>query len=430
MKENSSFYKKNFWVILYIVIITVLLYARDIIGIPINKYVFIGICFMFSATASYKQLIPIITFTLPLMCGLPGNFLLPIWCFLVLWNQIRGKTININAIGFVVLFAIWELTLICFYPNSIPIINLIGYICALLLLSLLVAEKGAMDYTLAIQTFIVGCSVLLLCSYLIYIQNPSLMVLDNGVRMGGDTYAEEGVMSLHTNANNIGFLSAVAISFALSLFYYKKLAFIPFLILVSICFFCGLFAVSRTWALSVVFCIIFYFIFQRENKKVGYAILIALVGLMFCFLSKNDAILNVFIERFTGDDIETGGQRTTLFSLYNAFLLEHPINLLFGTGAQQYKEVTGIFNSTHNGLQQIWLSYGIIGFLIFMLCYIKLLKKFYSQKQYMAFMPMAITFIYLQTIQVLNPHNGLYPIIVSFFMMRIIQRSNNLVSNE
>ena len=151
---------------------------------------------------------------------------------------------------------------------------------------------------------------------------------------------------------------------------------------------------------------------------------ILVIGMAY-FLMQNEVILQVFIDRFTGDNIETGGQRTTLFQDYNNYLIDHPINLLFGTSIQLYKEVTQLYHSTHNGLQQIWLSYGIVGFIIMMYAYVRSLKANYPTKQYMACLPMIITFLFLQTIQVLNPHNGLYPILISFLMMKMIKKEKS-----
>ena len=403
---------------------TSLLYLRDILDVHINKNVFTVIGLGFFIFAKYKDLIPIILFTLPLMCGLPGNFFLPIWCVLVVQHQLKHRTLHRPAIVFVLLFSIWEIIIYLMYPFQIPTTNYIGYVCSLLLICLLITDTLPFDYSVSIISFLIGCCVLLTCIYFIYMKDPVLIVLDGGMRMGGDAYAEKGIMSLHTNANSIGFLSAVAISISLTLFYYKKLHVIPFIISIITCIFCGMFAVSRTWAISVAFCFILYFIFQRKNKKMGYTMLFALgMGLIY-YLSHNNNILEIFIDRFTGDEIQTGGQRTTLFADYNNFLVEHPINLLLGTSAQLYKEVTNLFHSTHNGLQQIWLSYGIIGFIIFMYAYIIKLKSYYTKGQYMACLPMIITFLFLQTIQVLNPHYGLYPILVSFFVMKMINRES------
>lgn len=197
------------------------------------------------------------------------------------------------------------------------------------------------------------------------------------------------------------------------------------MIMAGVSFYCGMFSISRTWAISVILTIIIYSIFQRDNKKVGYTLLCVIAILGYYYLSKNPLLLDAFIGRFEGDNIETGGQRTILFAQYNEFLLNHPWNLFFGTSAQLYKEVTGLYHSTHNSLQQIWMSYGIIGFAVIITVYFKALKHNYLKKEYMACMPMLIIVFFLQSIQVLNPHNGMYPIITAFFIMKMIKIKKN-----
>ena len=425
MKHFIHFLKQYRWFILYTILVTLLLYTRDIIDIPINKYIFVIICIGFSFIVKYYELISIITFTLPLMCGLPSNYLLPIWCVLVAWNQIKHRTIYSPALFFVLLFSIWEILISSFYPVEIQIPNYIGYISSLMLLCLLSAEKSHSDITYSVVAFLIGCCVLLILIYMAYIKDPTLMIIDGGRRMGGVSYTEEGVMSLKANANSVGLISATAISISLTLFYYKKLRLFPFILTVISCFYCGLFAVSRTWAILVFLCFLLYFIFQRENKKMGYLMLFVLIiGVVF-FLSQNGAILQVFEERFLEDDIESAGGRTGIFEDYNNYLFNNPFNLLCGTSALLYKEVTGLSHSTHNGMQQILVSYGIIGFFIFMYAYVSQIKAYYVKRHYMACLPMLITFLFLQTLQVLNPYYGLYPVIASFLVMRLINAESH-----
>ena len=303
--------------------------------------------------------------------------------------------------------------------------NVLGYFSALLLTCVLISEYRTIDYSTPVICFCLGCCVLLGAIFLIYSSDPSMMYTDGGVRMGGDMYTDTMEMTLKTNSNNIGYLSSASIACLFTLFYYKKIDVIIFMVMAGVSFYCGMFSISRTWAISVVLTIVIYSIFQRENKKVGYALLCVIAILGFYYLSKNPLLLDAFIGRFEGDNIETGGQRTVLFAQYNEFLLNHPWNLFWGTSAQLYKDVTGLYHSTHNSLQQIWMSYGIIGFLVIITVYFKALKHNYLKKEYMACMPMLMIVFFLQSIQVLNPHNGMYPIIAAFFIMKMIKVKKN-----
>ena len=413
MLLSKLFKSGKFMLAVYIILIATLLYARDIIGISINKNIFIALVILFSMSLKYENLLSLILFTLPLMCGLPGNYFLPIWCLIVVFYQIRNNTFNYSILAFWLAIVLWEIVIYCFYPFEIPTMNVLGYFSALLLTCVLISEYRTIDYSTPVICFCLGCCVLLGAIFLMYSSDPSMMYTDT---MG---------MTLKTNSNNIGYLSSASIACLFTLFYYKKINVIIFMVMAGVSFYCGMFSISRTWAISVVLTIVIYSIFQRDNKKVGYALLCVIAILGLYFLSKNPLLLDAFIGRFEGDEIETGGQRTILFAQYNEFLLNHPWNLFWGTSAQLYKEVTGLYHSTHNSLQQIWMSYGIIGFLVIITVYFKALKNNYLKKEYMACMPMLIIVFFLQSIQVLNPHNGMYPIIAAFFIMKMIKVKKN-----
>ena len=410
----------------YMILVTILLYARDVLGVGVDKNVFIVLVTLFSLVMKYENLLSLILFTLPLMCGLPGNYFLPVWCLLIFIQQIKSKTFKLPVFAFWFIIVAWEVSIYGFYIFEIPIMNVLGYFSALFLTCALISEKRNLDYMTPVLCFCIGCCVLLGVIFLVYSSDPAMMYAEGGVRMGGDAYADTPEMTLKTNANNIGYFSSASIACLFALFYYKKINVATFSLLVGVAFSCGMFSVSRTWAISMALTLIVYLLFQRENRKIGFALLCVIVGILIYYFSSHPFMLDAFIGRFEGDNIETGGQRTVLFAQYNHFLKEHPLNLIFGTSAQLYKEVTGLYHSTHNGLQQIWLSYGVIGFIVIMLAYLKTLKSNYVKKEYMACLPMLIIVFFLQTIQIFNPHNGLYPLIAAFFVMKMIKEKHLL----
>lgn len=401
---------------------------RDIGGVGINKMVFVVLVIGVSIICKYETLVSLITFTLPLMYGLPGNYFLPVWVLLVISKLARhGEFRESKAVLFVVVIFIAEILHYAFYKYDVDSMQLVGYTCSLLLVAIFSTNNKDMDYSIPVISFCIGCCVLLFLIYLLYIQNPQMIYSEGGVRMGGDIYKEDGAMTLATNANNVGYFSSACIACVMALFYYRKINIIAFFMILATSLYCGMFSVSRSWLITIALIFAAYFFFNKENRKYGYLMFGILFLVVFYYLRFHPEFLNMFIDRFTGDDIETGGQRTTLFAEYNKYLGDHFESFLFGTGALIYKEVTGVFNSTHNGLQQIWVSYGIIGFLYFSYFYYKVLKQNYTSKHYMAVMPMLAIAFFLQTIQVLNPHNGMYPLIVAFFIMKMVKQESSQI---
>lgn len=419
---SYSFKSQKKILLLYIISLVSLLFFRDVLDYEINKYVFAFLVIAVSVVANYYTLLIIILFTLPLMCGLPGNYFLPIWAFLILYHQISLNSINQLAVLFAIVILIWEFTLHALFSLELPLINFLSYSSSIIILSLLITDKSILDFHTPVLAFCLGCCVLLSIIFIVYMRDPSLLYTDGGVRMGGDAYLEEGEMSLRTNPNNIGYLSTSSIACLLAMFNYRKVRFLPFLLMLSISFVCGMYSISRTWALLVTLSFIIYFMIQKRNIVANIVVLSIFVLVVALYLSNNEAIINSFTDRFTGDNIETAGDRTVLFSKFNEFLFQHPVNFLFGTSALMYKEVTGIMHSTHNTLQQIWLSYGFLGFSLFVYVYIIQLKKYYVKGQFISCLPMLMIFIFLQTIQFLNPQNGMYPMIAAFFVMKNVKQ--------
>ncbi len=422
--------KKHKLLVGYMLLMTVLLYARDIGNVNFSKMVFVVIMFTTSLFCDLEKLLAVITFTLPLACGLPCNYLLPIWTVLLIIKLINSRQFSAyKAIIFVAIIALAEIAHYAIYPYPITFINYVSYICSLALTAILAVNNINIDYKIPIFTFCIGCCVLLIILFLIYTEDPTLMFSEGGFRMG-DAYIEEDEgMTLRTNANSVGYWSIACIACSIVLFYYKKLMLIPFLILFALSFYCGMFSVSRTWMISIVLTLITFLIFNKENKKIGYALIIFLVGGIIVFTINVPDLLQMFVDRFSDsysqeDSVETGGGRTILFARYNNFLFNHFGNFLFGTGAIIYKDVTGIYESTHNSLQQIWISYGILGFTYFIVAFGKVIIKNYTQSHYMTLLPMLVLIFFLQTIQILNPHYGMYALIAAFLVMKMVKQDN------
>lgn len=424
-------YLKNFQNLLllgYISSITYLLYIRDVNEVELNKLIFAALVIMVSFLSSINTLLCVILFTIPLMCGLPGNYFLPFWIIILAFHFLRNKRKEVlPAICFATFFFIFEIIHYAFYTYEINYLEIGSYYCSLLLVCSLCQTNIKTDFSRPILSFCIGCCVLLTIIFLMFIKGgDAAMMVELSGRMGGDkTYADEEIMTLRTNANTIGLMSSTAIACILSLFYYKRIHFITLFLIISICFGFGLFSVSRTWAVVLGLIFLLYLFFQRNNKWVGYITIGIFIICFGFFYISNHEIINIFFDRFSDDNIQTGGNRLVLFEAYNRFLYDNFVYLIFGTSAQFYKEVAGVFNSTHNGLQQILVCYGLIGLFLFLGAYVRLLVNNYSKKQQISLLPMICVFIFLQTLQSLWPIICLYPIIAAFFVMKMVKQGTH-----
>ena len=59
----------------FCILLTLMLVARDIFSISISKYILLLIVALFIAIAPYESVIDMVAFMLPLLCGLPSNYI-------------------------------------------------------------------------------------------------------------------------------------------------------------------------------------------------------------------------------------------------------------------------------------------------------------------------------------------------------------------
>lgn len=414
---------KDLILITFCILFTAILYYRDFAVVDLNKFYLVIATFGVAAILDYKRVIYLLCFLFPLSCGIPSNFIYPLLtCVLFLKDPQK----SVNKVVLFIVFFLMEISHYGFYTFDTRIAEVVGYASILFLLFYIIADNSKeIDCGRCITMFCIGVAVLLLG---IIINNTLLMnQLDpiNGIVRLGDNKElgdfEEARMMLTANANTIGYYSIAAISCLLVLQYYKKINSILFLILFAVSFYGGVLSVSRTWAILMIFSVIVYLRFMKHNI-VKSLLLIGVLSIgVVVFLSQNELILEFFTQRFTEDstNLSTAGGRTIVFQEYNAYLADNPLSLIWGEGAVYYKEASGIASATHNALQQIIVSYGLVGLCIFICAFIRSTKKYFSKKELMAILPLCMMVLFVQTIQILNPYFLMAPIIVAFYALKM-----------
>ncbi len=415
----------------FIVLFTAIIYYRDFAVVDFSKMYLVVFAFATAAVLDYKRIIYMLCFLFPLSCGIPGNYIYPLLIVLLL---IKDKEYSFNKLIFFVVVLILELLHYGFYTFEIQLAEIVGYASFLFMLSYIIADKSKdMDHAKCLTYFCIGSCILILA----IIINTNLLTsqmtyVDEGIRLGnskdlGDFQAER--MMLSANANTIGYYSIAAVACLLTLQYYRKINSVLFLVLFAVAFYGGFLSISRTWALLMVFSIFAYLLLQQKDRVKGLLLVGILVIGAIIFVSQNPLILDSFTRRFTQDaaNLATAGNRTVLFQAYNDFLADNPIALIFGTGAVYYGEVTQVSESTHNALQQILVSYGVIGLGIFIFAFFKSVTKYFDRKNLMAMLPLCMTILFVQSIQILNPYFLMCPVIVAFSALKMGAVQNKML---
>ena len=132
--------------------LSILLILRDVYGLVISKYIFLGYVFVCMYFANYKTLVAMICFMLPLVCGLPGTYIMPIaLAFLFIKRRVS------RMIQFVPLCILLFLELFAsFWYPSLEWQNIINYISFAGVMIYLVNDETEADYSIYVKTYLLG----------------------------------------------------------------------------------------------------------------------------------------------------------------------------------------------------------------------------------------------------------------------------------
>lgn len=423
---------KDVLLIVAAALMTVALFARDLFGVSIPRFYIIALAVIPALFMNYQSLVCYIYFLFPLTSGISGNIIFPLLIAILLIKQ-QG-TLPKNVIYCYVALAFMELIHYLFYDFAVSWASVVGYLCNLFFLVYFVSMKDdAVDNRKCIVSFCVGLVVFLVAIFYITQINLDVEIfLEEGNRLG-DTKSmsdmEQGVMMLNANPNGLGFFSVVGMAAAMVLFYLKKIKLWALVLFMAIYLGVGVLGLSRTFLLSVFLLIaIYFFLSGRGTGRKTWSrnlLLLVFLGVAIYLLWNTASLYDAYVDRIVNVSDDGTGGRTSILSQYNRYLLDNPVYLLFGTGAVHYHDVIySLFNATHNGLQQILVSYGLVGFVFFFAITVAAFKNCYRKKSPICLVPFIIAFIYVQSGQLLNPSNNLYLFIVAFTVMKLSSDSN------
>lgn len=415
--------------ILFAVGLTLLLVARDIMGIGMSKYIYLAFCAVFFLVAEYQTLVYMICFVLPLLCGLPGTYIMTAALVMLV---AKSRRINLWQITLIVAVAVMELFASVWYPVSdfVPIVNYVAYAGVMFFL---IHDKTDIDYVVSLRMYLY--SICVLCVIIIaagIMEAPDgwIELLATGnFRFGKTHYSDEEGMALVLNANGLGLYSAAGVCAGVFLADRSKGAQRIWMIALTIVAASGgLMSISRTWVFVVAICLFFYILGKVRHPRRFIAVLLVFGFLAVCLFlvvgrdsELMEAILEAFDTRMNDNTMSSGNGRVELFEVYmEAFLTDYRI-FLFGSGVTQYIAMTGNLPPIHNGTQQILVCCGIFGFAIFMFGMLQPIfaarKK--GKKPIVYWIPLIGMLLYLQTTQFLNPAMQMLPYIIGIMALKI-----------
>lgn len=417
----------NKLVFIFVLGVCLLLGLRDIAGLEINKFIIVGFCSICFFLSDFKSLVLMVSFLIPLLCGMPGTYLLPLVLLLVLTKWGISK----ETIILILFFTCLEIFNNLFY-TKININEIVQYCSFLGVLFFLVYSNWIknnlkLQYD-ACQYYLFGSTFLCIVIWISTIKTATdnwLFLFANGWFRFGDLQVDEfSDMMLKLNANSLAYFACtgaiLALAFALNKIEKNKS---QYFIIAALHIIIGIFTVSRTFFIVTLLCLVLMTIMSLRTKRQFLMLFTMLILIAVAMIAVLDYLPNVYdgiVHRFEDDNISTAGGRKDIFMAYFDAFLSNPRFWLTGTGVLGYKEMTGIYKSIHNALQQLIVCLGFPGCILFICSFaIPFINEIRSNVNRIYILPLLAIFLFLQTIQVLNPCQLMLPIAIGFFALRL-----------
>lgn len=413
--------------LIFVLGVCLLLGLRDIAGLEINKFIIVGfgsICFLMS---SFKNIILMVSFLIPLLCGMPGTYLMPLILFLIFTKYGIPK----KAILLILFFTCLEIFDSFFYTN-LAFNDIVQY-CSFLGILFFFVYSAELKNNFKLQYdacryYLYGSSFLCIVIFISTIKTAAdnwLNLFANGWFRFGDVQVDEfSGMMLKLNANSLAYFACIGVFLALVYALNKKEKNkLFYFIIAAVHLIIGIFTASRTFViLTLLGTVIIVFISLKTKRQflLLIAILFMIVFLVMIGIHYLPNVADGIVSRFEDKNMATAGGRTKLFIAYFDAFLENPRFLLTGTGVLGYKEMTGIYGSIHNALQQLIICLGIPGSIFFLIgLIVPGIKDIKAISNNICILPLLVVCLFLQTIQILNPCQLMLPIAIGFLSLRL-----------
>ena len=167
--------------------------------------------------------------------------------------------------------------------------------------------------------------------------------------------------------------------------------------LIAMFCFVGLLSGSRTFVLSLIWCVIAacYSLAKRKNIGFLFAGLVLLAFIYYVFEGAFAPLIERMVERFSQEDVTGGNGRLEAWEFFLRELCSSPRNFLFGNGnASSYVALGLTSHVEHNTIVQALSTVGVVGFACWATCLRWIYKNVLHSKpklsQWVSFVPLLV----------------------------------------
>lgn len=421
VSRNEEKAKPDWGLVISSITVSLMVLMRDVGVYLFSPLIFVAVVSLISVFLPYKSLRSFAFFYIVAGSSIHGISRIP----LLLALSLKSKKINLFQILLPAVLLVLELLHFASYSFKVEINEFVVYGLYIYYFFFLLFDDNVSDQDVYcdISYFIIGAAAslfIILFHSIIYFGVADTLL---GTYRLGSGFEEDlnGSLATAFNPNYMAYYSITAASLALCLKNTIKKRWFKVLLLVVLLL-AGIMSSSRAWTILSILVLFLYFLSSKMTGKIKMAIVIlglAIATLQFTNISQ--AFFERLESRFHDEDLNTAGGRTEIFAEYNDFLNTHPVRIICGTGAVYYKSVCQIPFSTHNGIQQLIVCYGLVGFAFFLFCFLVFYHRYkkVNNVKIIGYIPFFVCFLFLQSIQFVNPASLMLPLMVTMLPLKI-----------
>ena len=410
--------KEDQWKVYGVGILIILgLFARDMLGLGVNKYLFLVLALIPILFSETKNVAVFSCFLIPLYVGLPGNLISIFLLIRLLYDAIRHR-IPIGKTGFILTLVV---TFYIIFQNILTgYTGIYHFMAALDFVVLALSMVVIRDYEVGIKAIIaysIGNFVLgavMLSATLSYYSLQDLM--NPATRLGytGMLIGSSGAGMATSIDPNFYAMNTIACISTVSLLLPKfesKMEKILAIVSMAGSTVCCLIGLSRTFIILLAIWCFLWFLSQGDVKK-AFAVLMVASLLVLAFFRFMPTIADGFLSRFEGSDVAGGNGRLNLIILYFKPWFATVQSILFGIG---------LFNChTHCAPLMYLFGLGIVGTIPLMAWFIyqwNQCKNCCIKVSFKAVIPQLLTLVAYSSIPAAGAINYTLPMLISMIAL-------------
>lgn len=360
-KPNETVDKYLFRVLIGLFICMLL--ARDVGGLPVSKYVYIGIAVAIYLLCEQSYILAFLAFITPISLGISYTFMILIAVVFIFFKSekiVIGKEI---VFPFIIIFLELVNSLVSQY-DTIP--EFVRTIEIIVLITLLFLDRSkSYDYRFILKMYLVGFWLLAIFTvYWVASTGSVEEFLQTGTTLRFSLVEEIEGNLIFAASNMMGLYAVMSIAVSLLLMLVKQGNRIILFLTIMLSFSLGFISTSRGFVFSSLLCLLLYIFFSVKSIKglIRVVFLITVFCLVVVLLVNTvlSGAYTTFVNKMGMEDFSNG--RIALFRYYNEIYLSSPKIFLVGVGLQNYVYKCGSpGNSIHNAIQEVLIAWGIVG---------------------------------------------------------------------